>query len=180
MVIYRVCKKEEVKRILDERSFDNVGNFCKNTEINSHNYKENTKYLHFFKSKTDLLYLNTSKGMYICIYDIPTEILTKYHGFGKYNSYFEIACSDDKTINLVSVEEYAIPSNIIKFKHLKIIAEIIEYADIEDFYDDCYFSKCINIIYNKTSSKQDNCKSEIFLCENTLEKTNSISNEINI
>ena len=59
MKVFRLCREDEVKQILNSKSFENVGNYCRNSERNSHNYNEDVRYLHFFKNKSDLLYLNT-------------------------------------------------------------------------------------------------------------------------
>ena len=130
MIVYRLCREDEIQQILNSQSFSEVGNFCRNnSERNTHHYDENIKYLHFFKTKTDLLYLNTLKGRYICVYDIPEELLLKHYGLGKYRDYVRFA-------HLNQVEEFAIPTNLIKFDYLQSIDRIIKDIDVEDFYEE--------------------------------------------
>jgi len=141
MKLYRLCRRAEVQQILDNQSFDNVGNYCCNSERNSHKYNESIRYLHFFKNKSDLLYLNTLVGRFICIYDIPEHLLSEYGGYGKYRDYF-------KFVKLINVEEFAIPSQYIKFDFLENVFEIIRDIDIEDMYEDASLIGLISEIYN--------------------------------
>ncbi len=146
MKVYRLCRRDEVEEILDNYSFDNVGNYCRNSEKNSHIYDESIKYLHFFKQKTDLLYLNTLVGRFICVYDIPENLLSKYCGYGKYRDYIKFS-------KLVDVEEIAIPSQYIKFDFLENIFEITRNIEFEDLYEDSSLAGLVSEIYNNKSNE---------------------------
>ena len=78
MLVYRICKKSELERIFEDNNFTNVGYNFPVSDLNTHNYTENSKYLHFFLKKESIFYLRTLKDRYICIYDIPEDILNRY------------------------------------------------------------------------------------------------------
>lgn len=81
MKVYRLCRQNEIDEILQNKSFQNVGNFCSEDKTkNTHQYNANKKYLHFFRDKSSLLYLNTLKNRYICTLDIPEYILNSKIG----------------------------------------------------------------------------------------------------
>ena len=141
MEVFRLCREDEIQQILDNQSFDKVGNFCRNSEKNSHLYNEEIKYMHFFKKKSDLLYLNTLKGRFICIYNIPRELLSKHFGYGKYLDYIEFS-----TLN--KVEEFAIPSENMRFEYLKSVNKIIKDIDFEDMYETPKLTDFIKETYN--------------------------------
>ena len=128
MKVFRLCREDEVKQILNSKSFENVGNYCRNSERNSHKYNEDVRYLHFFKNKFDLLYLNTLANRFICVYDIPKELLSSYYGHGKYRDYIRF-------VTLNKVEEFAIPADSIRFDYLNSIIKIIKDIDFEDMYE---------------------------------------------
>jgi len=127
--VFRLCRKDEALEILNSQSLNNVGSYCGNSERNTHDYDESIKYLHFFKNKSDLLYLNTLKERYICTYSIPEFVLRNYFGHGWYRSYINFA-----TLN--NVEEYAIPSTKVKFEYLQSIDEITEDIDVDEMIED--------------------------------------------
>lgn len=129
MEVFRLCQQDEIKKILIQKSFVGVGQtYQNNYELNSHDYRANVKYLHFFKNKIDLLYLNTAAGRFICTYDIPEELLKQSAGQGKYKDYIAF-----KT--LCYVDEYAIPVNNLKFEHLQSVNKIIKDFDFEDIHE---------------------------------------------
>lgn len=140
MKVFRLCREEEVKQILNSKSFENVGNYCRNSERNSHNYNEDVRYLHFFKNKSDLLYLNTLANRFICVYDIPKELLSSYYGHGKYRDYIRF-------VTLNKVEEFAIPAASIRFDYLNSIIKIIKDIDFEDMYENPNLSGLTQEIY---------------------------------
>ncbi len=132
MIVYRICRKKEFERIMNNKSFANIGSICtENPKINSHKYKNNEKYLHFFKSYDSVFYLYVTTDNYICTYDIPNELLKKNMGVGYYldRIYME---------KLESVAEYAIPSREIQFSYLQRVDKVKNYIDFEDFLDDDY------------------------------------------
>jgi len=146
MQVFRLCKEDEIKKILNQKSFTEVGQICKkNHELNSHNYRNNVKYLHFFKNKIDLLYLNTASGRFICTYDIPEEFLRQYAGQGKYKDYIAF-----KT--LCNVDEYAIPVKHLKFEYLQTVKKIIRDFDYEDIYE--HPSEFFQTIYSREKTQE--------------------------
>ena len=117
MLVYRVCTKSEVDKILNTGDYTKIGIygiFGLNGK-NNHNYKFDKLYLHFFKNKKSIfLYL---KGNYITTYDIPENILNHHIGIGKYPHFFN-------SNNLIEVFEYAIESELIHFEYLKKLKEL--------------------------------------------------------
>lgn len=140
MKVFRLCRGDEVDCVLVEKTFANVGNYCCDSDRNSHNYKDGVKYMHFFKKQSDLLYLNTFKGRFICVYDIPEDLLLKHYGQGKYMDYISFS-------SLRDVEEYAIPSENMSFNYLQSIDKIIEDIDVEDMYDGSILTGLIEEVY---------------------------------
>ena len=132
MLVYRICDDKEMSLILSERSFNSIGKEYEiNSKLNNHQYNKNTKYLHFFKEYSDVFYLSSSDKTYICIFDIPDDILLRYKGIGKYldRLLFE---------KLEQVEEYAIPSELILFDYLVSVDKISKDLLFEEFLaNDC-------------------------------------------
>ena len=91
--------------------------------------------MHFFSNFDDILYLNLRKDYYICIYDIPDDLLNISAGIGYYYDFIEFD-------RIVSAEEYSIESNDIKFDYLIKAYRINEYLDFEDFIYGDVISKC--------------------------------------
>ena len=154
MIVYRICKKDEIDIILNDKTFQKIGKVCEiNKSINTHLYINNKKYIHFFKDKDSIFYLDTTADMYICTYDIPNYLLETHYGIGLYLDKFNFK-------NLEKVSEYAIENEFINFNQLLKIERILEYIDIDDYmYDD--ISSKIEIIYlnsqmiNKLSNSVD-------------------------
>ena len=142
MKIYRLCRENEVKEILTNKSFENIGNYCKNSDKNTHLYDENTKYIHFFKHENDLLYLNTLENRFICVYDIPEVVLYKYYGEGSYLDYINFR-------KLNKVEEFALPSEILRFDYLQSINKIIKDIDVDDLCENSNFKNMLEEVYSK-------------------------------
>ena len=154
MKVYRICNKEEVNALLNDKDFSNVGKegliFIQQQikdDTNNHNYEPKEKYLHFFKSLHSIFYLNTNEGYYICTYDIPDEVLKDGSGIGKYWDFMNFS-------HLVNVEEYAINIKNLKFDYLEKIDEITEYIDVEDYLYNFSIEDFLTTIYNKTPSKK--------------------------
>lgn len=130
MIVYRLCRKDEIESILKNKNFNSVGKFFKaDTKKNNHKYLVGKKYLHFFKNKDSLLYLNLSPNRYICTYDIPSKQLQNNAGIGKYLDYryFE---------ELQEIEEFAIDTSLLKFEYLIEADKITDFIDYEDFFAD--------------------------------------------
>ena len=141
MIVYRVCKKDEIDNILNNKLFINVGNNFNYSCINNHSYNKDKKYLHFFLNLDRILYLRTLKDRYLCIYDIEDNILNKNKGLGYYLNYVSYN-------NLDEVIEFRLDNKDINFDNLKQIYYIIKYIDYEDFLDNFDISKFSDIIYN--------------------------------
>lgn len=152
MIVYRVCKEEEYYQLLHDKNFSNIGYYFNNDEtktINTHKYNEDIKYLHFFKNlNTSISYLNIEKGMYICKYDIPEDILKEAKGLGYY--------IDMYNYNHNEVIEYAIESNKLKFDYLKQVIYITEYVDPQKFYRGAYIMDFGEIVYDLINVPFDN------------------------
>jgi len=143
MLLYRLCKEEEISKILKTEKITTIGRYCKNThKLNTHIYKKDKKYLHFFLEEYEIINLNPKEGNYICTYDIPENIVNKYLGYGYYRSMFDL-----ETLN--KIKECAIPVELINFSNLKKIERIQDYLDIDSYLDD--INKYKEIIYPKLS-----------------------------
>ena len=130
MLVYRICKAPEMESLLNTKSFNNVGkNFKINSKKNNHKYKEGKKYLHFFKSKNDIFYLNLAKNYFLCTYDIPEALLKEKQGIGLYLDLF-------KFNNLIEVEEYAIETDLLKIEYLVKVEKFLKTIDIFDYIED--------------------------------------------
>ena len=143
MLVYRLCKNAEITNILNFKNFSQVGNyFSKNEKLNTNSYKENIKYLHFFKIKSDLLYLAINANNYICTYDIPCYILELNKGTGFYLDFYNF--KDVKT-----VDEFAIPIDQLHFSNLLKVEKILNYIDIDDWLDN--FNNSVDVIYSNNN-----------------------------
>lgn len=115
MKVYRIANRLEVDNFLENKSFSNVGStFNETCKNNSHHYKKNTFYMHFFDSKDDIFYFNSPLKRFLCTYNIPDEVTKGYLGLGKYVSKYDSSKED-------YVLEYAIPSRFIKLEYLESI-----------------------------------------------------------
>ena len=139
MLVYRLCKEDEVWEILKSKKFMKVGKSFKiNNRNNTHKYMENRKYLHFFHEKVNIFHFDVCTEYYICTYNIPYELLEKYKGFGYY-----LDCFNLKTF--VQVVEYAVPTNDMSFDYLLKIDEIKDDMDIDDYMYNNIKNKLITI-----------------------------------
>lgn len=85
MLGYRICRESEITIIINTGYLSKVGKaFIPNPRLNNFDYTPNTKYLHFFPNKMDILYLSTSIGTIVCEYNIPDAILKSHEGEGLY------------------------------------------------------------------------------------------------
>lgn len=151
MKLYRLCKEKEIKTILKDKNFDNVGIDCSKLILpNTHKYKHGKKYLHFFDRKENLLYLNLKVGDFICVYDIPNEIANQKIGEGFY--YCDTGIIQD--YNLYNVKEYAIENEFLKINNLKSVYKIKKYIDYEDYYIDSSLKGYLEKVSIKTNEKE--------------------------
>lgn len=127
MIVYRVCSKREISRIVSDKGFCGVGNYYDvNLKLNTFKYDDSVKYLHFYDRYEDILHSNVSKGRFICEYDIPKGMLIKYSGIGFYLDYMNFRY-------LVDVKEYAIPTFELVFENLigyNVIEKELDYDDM--------------------------------------------------
>lgn len=154
MKVYRLCNNDEIKSILKNRNFNTVGqNFEINPEKNTHKYLQDIEYLHFFKKPISLLYLSLLKGKYICVYNIPDNILQQYEGTGLYLDFIFFR-------NLHELKEYAVPCGKLKLSYIERIYEIIELIDFDEY------------IPSSTDEVMDSlkCIYDLFSLKNKLEK----------
>lgn len=148
MRLYRLCNEDEIKSIAENGNFNDVGqNFKVDSSKNTHDYKPESKYLHFFARKLEILYLSPNKGKYICEYDIPDEILKDAKGKGFYWDFVNFA-------SLHELEEYAVECPLIRFEHLKKVFKIKEDIDFDYYPSDYEIGTCIKEIYNFDFLKQ--------------------------
>lgn len=130
MLVYRICSKREILSIINDNGFSNVGKLYENNvRLNNFKYDNNTKYLHFYSKLSDILYSDVSVGRYICVYQIPDEVLSKYSGVGYYLDYIDFR-------TLERVTEYAIPTSLLNINNLVGYSIIDKYLDYEDMMDE--------------------------------------------
>ena len=125
MKLYRIGNSEEKDIIMDNKSFLDVGKYFHDHKMNTFHYGD-SRYMHFFSSKEHLIVFGISPERYIFTYEIPDEVVSKFQGIGYYYHPYDFNY-------LNSVEEYAIPSELVCFDYL----ESIEYISKEFCYANC-------------------------------------------
>ena len=136
MEVYRYLNQTELNNILQGntnalgKEYEKPGKLRKST----HKYKEGTKYIHFFKSKSSMLmmsyiYHKLDGNFFFCTFDIPLKVLAFHSGTGFYP-----ASGYD---NMTELKEYAISIDKFKPEWLKEYTldtnrENISYKDISD------------------------------------------------
>ena len=146
MLVYRLCQEKEINEIMDNKSFDNVGrHYTVNNRVNTHNYRDDKKYLHFFKDRDSIFYCSTSSGNYICTYDIPNDVLLEGKGIGHFLDRISFK-------HLQDAEEYAIITDNLSFDYLEKVELIKESMDVEDLLFNEMDDK-LETIYEKEKSK---------------------------
>lgn len=151
MKLYRLCNKTEVELIFKERNFINVGHECYDNHTCTHRYKYGINYMHFFDNEINLLYMNPSKEKYVCIYNVPVEILENSLGKGMYLDFINLK-------NIEKVDEYAIESEKIRFEYLKMVYSINNMVDFDYVPDKDEIYSYFNILYdfNEIKLKMEN------------------------
>lgn len=130
MIVYRVCKKEEVDTLLKDKSFYNIRKL----------YKNNDKiYIYFFKKIKDIFNLNVNEEMYFCTYDIPFSLLKRCCDVSFYHDKFIFK-------NLGEIVIYAIKNRYIEFDYLIKIEKLLQCVDGENYIYDNISSKT-KVIY---------------------------------
>lgn len=142
MKVFRLCNKDEVENILNNRNFDKVGHECqKDSSKNTYQYLPNKNYMHFFGDAISLLYLYPSKGKMVCVYDIPDEILNNSKGKGLYLDFINFE-------DLKEVTEYAIESDKMQFEYLDKAYKIKEDLDFDYVPQENEIYAGLNCVYD--------------------------------
>lgn len=119
MKLYRYLSEQELFHILANEN-DDIGGFFyginRPRRINSHEYKKNVKYLHFYFDKKEIerivkLKYHSDSVCYICEFEIPFYVIFPYIGYGRYDS-----CGYNNPYD--TVYEVAFPSKKMKRKYL--------------------------------------------------------------
>lgn len=133
MKVYRYLSQNELDSIISNNTSSIGGEYTQNEEyrrINNHRYKSGIKYLHFFKHKNDCQrvgFISDGKDVdfYIAEFNIPTIILIRYIGYGKYDNrgYGDIE----------KVLEFAIPASKFKSKYLRsYVRDEVHHRSLEE------------------------------------------------
>ena len=146
MLVYRVSSQKEIDKLFQNRDIKDIGNYCTKTDVNNHEYEENSKYIHFFKEKSSIFHF-LLRGKYICEYDIPNEILEKYEGVGYYHNYYGFK-------SMVEVVEYAVKCCELDFNYLNKVEYSKEELEPEYYLDDPNLLKFVQSVYNKEKEKK--------------------------
>ena len=151
MLVYRVCSYTEIVRLLEEKSFENIGKDGKELiklqqekNINSHEYNFRNKYLHFFKDKSSIFYMHL-ENVFLCTYNIDDELLNSKEKEGYYLDLVNFR-------SIVSVPEYAIENSLLKFDNLEKVEYIDEFLDIDDYFVDHNLTESTKLIYQRYKS----------------------------
>ncbi len=141
MVVYRICRNEEVYYILNNNDFSIVGSFSKGYTGNTHKYQLGHNYMHFFQNIDDIFYMKTNKGRCICIYDIPDVILEKYSGVGIYPDYVLFRYKKH-------IIEYAVDTKEMKVEYLKKVDILLDDIDYDCMLDGIIDNSLVENIYD--------------------------------
>jgi len=144
MLVYRICTQDELSILLNERSLDNVAMYCEiDDRVNTHKYKKDKKYIHFFSEYGDVFYYDSKERRFICTYDISEDILENSKGIGYYLDRYLLRY-------IQKVPEYAVESDLVSFDDLKLVEEMTDNIFYEDYVDDEYRDK-IQMVYQADS-----------------------------
>lgn len=143
MIVYRAIN-DSLQKGIDDNYRNEFLNYC-NGKIsipnkayydgfNTFSYDINKNYLHFFKFKEDckryiLEYLSKrlhNYDSYVCYFDIPKTLLTKYKGYGSYC--FGYLNFTDKLNGNIPIMEYAIP--FLELNNDFIVGKVEQYNPI--------------------------------------------------
>ena len=148
MLVYRLCKFEEVNKLLEEKNIDSIGvpasvfiNIQQVKNVSSHEYDYHLDYLHFFKDLSSIFYYDT-EDKYLCTYNIADEILTNHKGQGFYLDFVNLR-------RLVAVDEFAIPTNELSFENVVKVEKIKEFIDYDDYIADSSLDDELKLIYKR-------------------------------
>ena len=92
MIVFRYLAETELRDILQKNTSNIGGNFLR-TNSNSFKYREDEKYIHFFKKATDIEHIrkvhnkdSLNTCFYYCAFDIPIVQLILSAGKGYYET----------------------------------------------------------------------------------------------
>ena len=132
MKVYRYLNDRELRAILCDFK-DHIGSYFNHGDklANTHNYKINTRYLHFFKNKSAIKYIkqyhiNDFREFYICTFDIPKEILLKGVGKGTYET------SDGDEHELITEKEFVVKVDDFNCEWLVDYQKDIKFEQIQN------------------------------------------------
>ncbi len=120
MKLYRYLSEEELEHI-KANEIDKIGSVYNDKKsykrINTHNYKKDVKYLHFYFDKREIsriekLGFQGSKICYICEFEIPFYVIFSHIGTGRYDC-------QGYAVPYETVYEVALPAKKMKSKYLK-------------------------------------------------------------
>ena len=118
MKVYRYLSKNELQSILSDNNAQIGTSFRKKFfhRVNTHKYRKEEKYLHFFEKKDDIFLIqiehqNIPADFYICEFDIPEKHLIK--GFGFYES------ASGYEYYKVKIKEFILPTKLFKSSWLQ-------------------------------------------------------------
>lgn len=114
--VYRYLPNNELIKMING-DIENIGSFYENNTLsNTHNYKPDKKYLHFFKNIKDLDRIRRIKvktdNMYLAEFEIPLITLIKHSGKGAY-------MPQGYDTDFDTVTEFAIPTKEFQPNFLK-------------------------------------------------------------
>lgn len=108
MKVYRYVSKNELNYILNGQ-YEKLGTICYGEDLsNTHLYKKDQRYIHFFKNKKSIEYIHKvfrGQDLYVCTFNIPVSVLIKSVGLGKY----DVGRGYDN--NTVTLIEFAVEVN---------------------------------------------------------------------
>ena len=153
MVVFRICDKEEIDKIFSSDDYFDFGTsgsyFIEKNEIRQLNYNKydpSKKYLHFFKLKEGIEHCEPLKGRYVCIYNIPDDILKQSRGRGIYKNLHIMA-------DRLDLDEYAIESAKLNKSYLiriELLTQTIDYRDKDFMFTDDTFK----IVYDTPEAEE--------------------------
>ena len=131
MIVYRFMTESEF--LLWHEGNKNMGTEYDKCVENTHNYKSNEKYLHFFKNLFDaasVLSVLDSSVNYLCKFDIDKTILKNFEGKGSYFANGEVDAGK------IEVVEYAIPAKLLSKNNLKSCRKVRDENSVKFLTED--------------------------------------------
>lgn len=112
MIVYRYMSEEEFIKIVEGKIAETGNCFYNKGTSNTFKYKENIRYLHFFKALKDFPYIQainkTGNRKFLCKFDIPLGILFLRAGKGYYVGK-NVSAGYDYYVD--SIKEFAVESS---------------------------------------------------------------------